>query len=249
MSPKPIKRRFFAMLTIGLVATFIVFAAATAPPAKAQEPSCSSTVATTATLTKVDAPDPVAPGGTITYTITLNPGTPTGSFGSLIDMVPLQTTFDSWIGPSGWFTTQPQQGQPGFIVSTAEAFSGTQTFVLVVTVDPTATGVITNTITISFEDENGVFVACTATATTVVSTATLCPPNDDEDNDGLIDSRESLFSTLLGNADSDLDGINDGNDDANRNGEDDEDEDDGDDCPDEDEDDDGEDDEDEDDDD
>jgi hypothetical protein len=75
-----------------------------------------------------------------------------------------------------------------------------------------------------------------------------CPSNDDVDADGLIDARESLLGTLLGNRDSDLDGIADGNDDANGNGEDDEDEDDEDDCPDRDSDGDGEDDEDEDDD-
>jgi hypothetical protein len=77
-----------------------------------------------------------------------------------------------------------------------------------------------------------------------------CPDDDDGDGDGLSDSRESRFLTLLGNDDSDRDGIADGNDDANGNGEDDEDEDDDEDdgCPDEDSDDDGEDDEDEDDD-
>jgi hypothetical protein len=78
-----------------------------------------------------------------------------------------------------------------------------------------------------------------------------CPPNDDKDGDGLTDENESLFFTLLGNSDSDLDGIPDGNDDANGNGEDDEDEDDDDDeddgCPDDDSDGDGVDDEDEDD--
>jgi hypothetical protein len=76
-----------------------------------------------------------------------------------------------------------------------------------------------------------------------------CPSNDDDDNDGLINERETLLLTLLGNPDSDLDGIVDGNDDANGNGEDDEDEDDHDECPDRDSDGDGEDDEDEDDDD
>jgi hypothetical protein len=74
-----------------------------------------------------------------------------------------------------------------------------------------------------------------------------CPSNDDADSDGLIDARESLLLTLLGNPDSDLDGIVDGNDDANGNGLDDEDEDDFDECPDRDSDGDGEDDEDEDD--
>jgi Bacterial Ig-like domain (group 1) len=55
--------------------------------------------------------------------------------------------------------------------------------------------------------------------------------DDDEDNDGLTNKNETLFLTLLGNSDSDLDGTKDGNDDANGNGEDDEDEDD-DECPD-----------------
>jgi hypothetical protein len=77
----------------------------------------------------------------------------------------------------------------------------------------------------------------------------VCPPQIDEDNDGLTDHNENLFSTLLGNSDSDLDGISDGNEDSDDDGEDDEDEDDEEDdgCPDEDSDDDGEDDEDEDD--
>jgi hypothetical protein len=55
--------------------------------------------------------------------------------------------------------------------------------------------------------------------------------DDDDDDDGLTDRNESLFLTLLGNRDSDLDGIVDGNDDSNGNDEDDEDEDD-DECPD-----------------
>jgi len=77
-----------------------------------------------------------------------------------------------------------------------------------------------------------------------------CPDDSDEDNDGLTDHNENIFSTLLGNSDSDFDGIVDGNDDANGNGEDDEDEDDDEDdgCPDPDSDGDGEEDEDEDDD-
>jgi hypothetical protein len=62
-----------------------------------------------------------------------------------------------------------------------------------------------------------------------------CPverEDDDKDDDGLDDRDESLFGTLLNTADSDLDGIKDGNDDANGNGEDDEDEDDEFECPD-----------------
>jgi hypothetical protein len=53
--------------------------------------------------------------------------------------------------------------------------------------------------------------------------------DDDDDRDGLNDRREPHFLTLLGLADSDFDGILDGNDDANMNSQNDEDEDD-DDC-------------------
>jgi hypothetical protein len=59
-----------------------------------------------------------------------------------------------------------------------------------------------------------------------------CPSNVDTDSDGLIDVNETLLGTLLGIRDSDLDGIVDGNDDANGNGGADEDEDDHDGCPD-----------------
>jgi hypothetical protein len=59
-----------------------------------------------------------------------------------------------------------------------------------------------------------------------------CPVEGDDDNDGLNNANERLLGLLLNNADSDADGIKDGNDDANRNGRDDEDEDDGDECPD-----------------
>jgi hypothetical protein len=74
-----------------------------------------------------------------------------------------------------------------------------------------------------------------------------CPPNDDDDHDGLTNEREILLNTFVANSDSDFDGIVDGNDDANGNGDDDEDEDDDDGCPDRDSDGDGTDDEDEDD--
>jgi hypothetical protein len=87
-----------------------------------------------------------------------------------------------------------------------------------------------------------------ATKTWVLPPEPTCPPEEDEDGDGLTDENENLLLTLLGNPDSDGDGIVDGNDDANGNGQDDEDEDDDDECPDPDSDDDGTDDEDEDDD-
>jgi hypothetical protein len=59
-----------------------------------------------------------------------------------------------------------------------------------------------------------------------------CTVEGDDDNDGLNNANERLLGLLLNNADSDRDGIKDGNDDANRNGKADEDEDDGDECPD-----------------
>jgi hypothetical protein len=59
-----------------------------------------------------------------------------------------------------------------------------------------------------------------------------CPDEGDTDNDGLNNANELRFGLPINIADSDFDGIADGNDDSNGNGEDDEDEDDGGDCPD-----------------
>jgi hypothetical protein len=59
-----------------------------------------------------------------------------------------------------------------------------------------------------------------------------CPDEVDTDFDGLNNANELRFGLPINIADSDFDGIADGNDDSNGNGEDDEDEDDGDDCPD-----------------
>jgi hypothetical protein len=98
------------------------------------------------------------------------------------------------------------------------------------------------------DDPNFVFIHFNEFFATGTPCVPVCPPGEDGDNDGLIDSQENLLLTVLDDSDSDDDGIVDGNDDANGNGEDDEDEDDGDECPDEDGDGDGEDDEDEDDD-
>ncbi len=71
------------------------------------------TVATTAhvqgqnlpiTITKTDAPDPVAPGQNITYTITVN--NPNAAIvvnpAVLTDPIPAGTTFVSVAGPAGW---------------------------------------------------------------------------------------------------------------------------------------------------
>lgn len=53
-----------------------------------------------------------------------------------------------------------------------------------------------------------------------------CPSQEDSDHDGLIDSREAAYFDIVGNPDSNLNGIKDGNDDSNGNGIADEDEDD-----------------------
>jgi hypothetical protein len=100
---------------------------------------------------------------------------------------------------------------------------------------PAGTNTFTGPVANSFNFTSGVFPS--GGSQEVMGTAAEVPPtpvcqtDDDDDQDGLIDSRESLYSALAGDPDTDHDGIRDGNDDANHNQVADEDEDDdGNDC-------------------
>ena len=124
----------------------------------------------TTTFTKTDSPDPVAPGGTLTYTINMNLGTTTGSNGAVGDPVPAQTSFVSMTGPGGW-SCSVLFGTP--TCTNAGSFSGLQTFTMVVSVAPTATGTITNTADAAFTSAGQ--VTCAATATTIAGAVPALP--------------------------------------------------------------------------
>jgi uncharacterized repeat protein (TIGR01451 family) len=132
-------------------------------------------------LSKSDSPDPVPPGGNITYDIVLtNAGPDDSEFVSLEDTLPAGTTFLSLTAELGWTCTTPAIGSGGTVscsnpLLAADSAAG---FSLTVAVDSgVAPGtVITNTATASSEtpdpDEGG---PSASTDTTVAAP----PPTSD----------------------------------------------------------------------
>jgi uncharacterized repeat protein (TIGR01451 family) len=108
-------------------------------------------------MTQSAAPNPVASGGTITYTETVTDNSAQAAAGAaLTQSTPTGTTFASATPPAGWACgTKPAVGGTGSIVCTATGLvAGNSTsgnFTIVVTVDPEATvgSTITNTATVS----------------------------------------------------------------------------------------------------
>lgn len=115
---------------------------ATTTTAVGQPPSADLAV------TKTDAPDPVVPGANLTYTITVgNSGPDAAQSVVLHDEIPAGTTFVSFTPAAGWsLGTAPVVGGTGEVTATKAAVASGETavFTLVVKVDPTATGQISN---------------------------------------------------------------------------------------------------------
>jgi len=117
-------------------------------------------------ITKSDAPDPVTPGGTLTYTLTVTNGGPTGATSvSVTDTLPAGVTFVSASG-AGWTCTQ--SGGTVTCTRASLAAAATATITIVVTVNPTTTGTITNTATVTSVTADPNTANNTATATTTV---------------------------------------------------------------------------------
>ena len=66
------------------------------------------------TLTITDSPDPITPGGTITYTIDLSRPTPLAN-ATLADVLPAGVTFESLTAPAGITCTTPSVGATGTV--------------------------------------------------------------------------------------------------------------------------------------
>ena len=106
-------------------------------------------------ITKSGTPDPVTPGGEITYTIVMSNGGPDDALiVTFLDPIPTDTTFVSLTPiPNNWACNTPSMGMTGNITCTngTIAAGGMATMILVVKVDPGKQpgGTITNTATVS----------------------------------------------------------------------------------------------------
>ena len=133
-------------------------------------------------LTKTDSPDPVLPGGQITYDIVLfNAGPDISDFVSIDDTLPAGTTFvDLIVSDPTWTCTTPPVGSAGTVSCSKDALDPNTSgpFTLIVAVDSgVAPGtVITNTVTSSAETPDPDQAFPTATATTTVAAP---PPTAD----------------------------------------------------------------------
>ncbi|MDX1996523.1 MAG: IPTL-CTERM sorting domain-containing protein [Thermoanaerobaculia bacterium] len=116
----------------------------------------TTTVATAADLvtTKTATPDPVAPGGALTYTITVvNNGPSDAQTVALADTVPANTTFQSLTSEPGWTCTTPAIGGTGAvncsIATLPVGTTATFTLQVQVSVGAAAGTIITNPATAS----------------------------------------------------------------------------------------------------
>lgn len=126
--------------------------------------------------TNGDAPDPVAPGGTITYTQTItNNGPDTAVNATFNQSTPAGTTFQSLAAPAGWTCSTPAAGATGAIncskASMTSAESGAFTLIVNVTA---ASGSIASTVVADSDtyDPDGGIDNTAQAATTIVSPAT-----------------------------------------------------------------------------
>lgn len=88
-------------------------------------------------VTNSDLPDPVAPGGTITYTQSITNGGPDAATNATFTQnVPAGTTFQSLNTPAGWSCTTPAVGGTGTITCSKASMANSETasFTLAVTV-------------------------------------------------------------------------------------------------------------------
>jgi len=136
-----------------------------------------ATVVSSADLSMTDAgsPNPVAAGGSITYTqVVTNNGPSAADNATVVALVPANTTFLSMAAPAGWSCITPGAGATGNVVCTDVnlAALAAGTFTLVVKVNSgTANGtVIADSVTASSSAADPNSANNTATVNTVVGT-------------------------------------------------------------------------------
>jgi uncharacterized repeat protein (TIGR01451 family) len=128
-------------------------------------------------LAKVDSPDPVAPGGTLTYTLTVtNGGASTACQATVTDTLPAGVTFVSATG-TGWNCSQAS----GIVSCTTTSLApGTAPAITIVVTAPGTPGLITNSATVTtnaFDPATGNNSASAQTTIGEGAPATATPTN------------------------------------------------------------------------
>ncbi|MGI8982308.1 MAG: Calx-beta domain-containing protein [Pirellulaceae bacterium] len=140
-------------------------------------------------VTKSGTPDTVIAGQNLTYTIVVSNNGVSDSLGvTLSDIIPVDTTFVSFVSPAGWTSTTPAVGGTGTVTSsiaTLAAGSGDQTFTLIVRASAAAA--------------NGSTITNTATVDAV--TADPDPSNNSASTFSTVDATADLSITKTGNSD------------------------------------------------
>ncbi|HWW60696.1 MAG TPA: CARDB domain-containing protein, partial [Thermoanaerobaculia bacterium] len=128
-------------------------------------------------VTNSDAPDPVAPGATITYTQVLtNEGPDAAPNATLSEVLPASVGFQSISAPAGFTCGTPAVGASGTITCTNPSLAngGGGTFTIVVNVIATS-GTVTNTVVVGSSVQDPDTPDNSATVTTQI----IAPPSAD----------------------------------------------------------------------
>ncbi len=134
-------------------------------------------------VTMADSPDPVTPGGNLSYTATVTNAGPSAASGVNLGIATVaSTSFVSFTSPSGWWCTTPQPGgqSPVSCGRSSLAVATPQVFTLVVKVDPaTPGGLLTTRADVSSSTADPNQANNSDTETTSVSAAPPVPPAGD----------------------------------------------------------------------
>jgi uncharacterized repeat protein (TIGR01451 family) len=126
-------------------------------------------------VTNADSPDPVSPGGTITYTQSVrNDGPDAAPNASFTQTLPASVGFQSISAPAGWNCATPAVGASGAITCTNPSLASgvTANFTVVVTVLANS-GTVSNTVTASSTAQDPDPLDNSATVTTTILAPTV----------------------------------------------------------------------------
>jgi uncharacterized repeat protein (TIGR01451 family) len=155
-------------------------------------------------VTKVDTPDPVTGGATLTYTITVtNAGPDAASTVAWSDTLPAGTTYDSLSFPAGWSCTTPAVGAAGTVTcGVATLPVGSAVFTLTVAVDPAVAAgtVLSNTATVTSTTTDPSPGDLSATATTTVAASADLSVTKDDAADPVFPGGNVVYTITVANA-------------------------------------------------